>query len=655
MRIPSKPSWLLPLLLPAALLGGCGEPESPEQAAVDLQTQKMLDSEGISLGWGVSGYLKPLGTSAMDLRFPDGSSRALFEDQVTFTGLSGEAPEVTEYPSQGVTVRSWPIADAPQTVAFEDLHLYEDFFAEVKYLKKAKFKVYLPVPTWIEYPDARKHGMLFAAKGVMKNGKTASISGLAHVSMRRHGEGTDSVWKVYEWHTTFLKTQEVEEYLFEDVLDAALADAGQLAAARRSIHEEKVREFLKDTKAYDKPHPYFRPESFDRHPGVSVVDIDRDGFDDFFVSERWGKCMLFRNQGDGSFVDVAPELGLDLDGDVASTMFADFDNDGDDDAFVGRTLQRSLYLVNEDGRFVDRTAELVEGDLPYLNSSVSVADIDNDGLLDVYLASYAGDMAQRAMNLIRYDRKDKFWSDALANFLPEEDWDEVERLFQESAPNMRFYTHRPGPPNLLLKNTGGRFVPVESPAAGIFRNTYQASWSDWDGDGDVDLYCANDFAPNNMFVNDGQGNFSEATAETGTADIGFGMGIAWGDFDMDGVQDLYVANMFSKAGRRVTSFFEQGRENYDPSAMSGSIDPVFRQMAEGNSLFRNAGGKFSKVSGMPPYERWDRSENGTMPVEEGGWAWGVQFADFDNDGCLDLYSPCGYYSAPKEAAVAVDL
>lgn len=368
--------------------------------------------------------------------------------------------------------------------------------------------------------------------------------------------------------------------------------------------------------------------------------------------------MLFRNRGDGSFEDVAPQLGLDVDGDVQSTVFADFDNDGDRDAILARHLKPSLYLVNDNGRFVDRGQALVKGgELPMLGSSVAAADYNGDGLLDVYISTYAGDFAQRAMNVIRYKSGNKKWITALKPFVAKGDWKTLHSMFEDAAPTNKFFTDRPGPPNVLLRNLGnGEFeVDTESAASRFFRNTYQATWADYDEDGDPDIYCANDFSPNYLFRNNGDGTFTDATSETGTADVGFGMGAGWGDYDGDGRQDLYVANMFSKAGRRVTSFFEEGRENYDPEAVGEGIDPMFRRMAEGNSLFRNLDGKWEKVSGMPPEERWDIQPNGKLPVEEGGWSWGGQFCDFDNDGWLDLYTLSGYYTAPKEAAVAVDL
>jgi len=197
------------------------------------------------------------------------------------------------------------------------------------------------------------------------------------------------------------------------------------------------------------------------------------------------------------------------------------------------------------------------------------------------------------------------------------------------------YLALPGPPNVLLRNLGGgRFEPVEEAhPLRSFLNTYQATWSDYDADGDPDVYLAHDFSPNQLFRNEGDGRFSDVTGATGTADIGFGMGVSWGDYDRDRRFDLYVTNMYSKAGKRITDFFD-------------ALDPAYAKMARGNTLFRNEGERFDPVSGVG---------DASLQVEVAGWSWGAQFGDLDNDGFEDLYALSGYYTAPPEVESEVDI
>ena len=152
-----------------------------------------------------------------------------------------------------------------------------------------------------------------------------------------------------------------------------------------------------------------------------------------------------------------------------------------------------------------------------------------------------------------------------------------------------------------------------------------------DLDGDQDVYLANDFAPNKLFRNDGDLSFTDVTNKMGVADFGFGMGVGWGDYDRDGRFDLYVSNMYSRTGRRMTRAVE-------------GMDPRIQKAARGNSLFRNSEEAFVRVSGL---------EEG-LQVERAGWAWGGQFLDVNNDGLQDLYVLSGYYSAPPEAALDRD-
>ena len=141
-----------------------------------------------------------------------------------------------------------------------------------------------------------------------------------------------------------------------------------------------------------------------------------------------------------------------------------------------------------------------------------------------------------------------------------------------------------------------------------------------------------DFAPDNLIRNEGGGKFVDVTDEMGVSGFGFGMGVTWGDFDRDGRQDLYVANMYSKAGSRIT-----GGLSY--------LDPGFAEGASGNYLYRNEAQGLRRVSGTGPED---------LQVAHAGWSWGSQFFDADSDGFLDLYVLAGFHTAPREVAKVGD-
>lgn len=657
-------------------------------SAMEIQTERMARSEALLLAWSKTHYLNGLGNALEGKIFPDEGCRKYFADQFRFKGVVEEFPEYYEVMNAGTAgKRTWEISDnfvtyhnsdSPKPNELQDfsaLSLYGSLFENVDYFEFAKLKIHLPVPEWID-PETMtqwKVSLKFSAKAKMKNGRLAEIKGWQDVvwehdvSTRLDPVPDNQIWKIISWEVKELSCIETDGWLFEEVLDDVIPDKEDLELARQSIHEGQVADFLKSVNEgteFKKPYPRWRVFTDERHPTVSVVDLNEDGFDDFYVQERHGKNLFFQNNGDGTFREIAGELGLDIEGNTATSMFSDFDNDGDLDVFIGGTLRRSLIFENVNGRFIDRSGEWVPAEsLPYHTSSVSVVDINNDGLNDIYISTYAAFYVRRAIKSLLGNRAVQSVDESnnqadgeddrlvqLKPFLREKDWDTLLPMYYHAAEKSLLHRDRPGPPNVMLVNVGGgKFKEQSMPEeVNVFKNTFQATFADIDNDGDKDFYLANDFAPNFLFKNDGKGNFSDVTNDANVADVGFGMGVTWGDYDNDGLQDLYVTNMFSKAARRVTSFFTPGRVNYDEELLQGQgIDPLFEQLGRGNSMYRNvANGEWEKVSevGMPLHE-----------VEFGGWGWGAQFADFNNDGFLDLYGPAGYYTAPKEQSRDVDL
>src|SRR5262249_25095689 len=164
--------------------------------------------------------------------------------------------------------------------------------------------------------------------------------------------------------------------------------------------------------------------------------------------------------------------------------------------------------------------------------------------------------------------------------------------------------------------------------------SFGCAWGDCNGNGWAGLYVANDFGRSNLYRNNGDGTFKSISTEAGVEDVGAGMSACWFDFDNDGRQEIYVANMWSAAGMRVseqTQFHENEPEN---------IRALYRRHARGNSLYRNQGdGRFQNIAAQ-------------TNVDVGRWAWSSDAWDFDHDGYPDLYIADGYISGPETQEVS---
>ncbi len=353
--------------------------------------------------------------------------------------------------------------------------------------------------------------------------------------------------------------------------------------------------------------------------GITAADYDNDGFYDLFVPDGVAS-RLFRNRGDGRFEDVTARAGLSgLDG-VSVGVFADYDNDGHKDFFVSRTFNpNQLFHNNGDGTFTDVTAGSgIDADC--CTTVASWGDYDNDGDLDLYVGRY---------------------------------------LDPRTKIPTTFYA-RNGEPNQLYRNDGGgKFTNVTAQAGvGEVGLCLGSVFGDYDNDGYADLYVVNDFGRKTLYRNNRNGTFTDVTVKSGTLDYGAGMSAAMGDYDNDGDLDMYVANIrseerwFAEAPTVWRYMFNSVRQNvwwtdmplyFEMFRQSGfGFVGVFQQMAKGNSIFRNRGdGTFDDVT-------WQAGGN---PL---GWFWGSSFADFDNDGLLDVYSANGWVYNDRNSEIELE-
>lgn len=633
------------LLLAVTGLGGFGTlralgiVKTANEDRLSTQIARMNASETLHLNLG--GRLKKLSAGLLNLQVPDWQGLGALRPEVSVRELDGtHGPELYhDFEDSGVLLRKWHIEEGERTVPAEELDLLSSFLDRMSYVKKGKF--YFVGGDFVGDDFSQWEVRAgFSAFGHLEEGGWAKAKGSLVIRWKLDESHDPNItaefedfdaWSISRLAFSEFKTYESENILFEEVLDSAIPDAQALATARRNQAQEMVVDMVKADLTggtWEPPHPFFSAAAASENPSVSVIDINRDGFDDFYTMPRYGPNQLFVNNGDGTFREAAAQYGLDFEDFCTVALFADFDNDDDDDLFLGRSLARSMFLENDGGRFVDRTEKIFGDEAPYFAMTASAADIDNDGLLDLYIGTYAATLLVKDLRAKRRagDEREMLFAD----YLPEGASRELFRRHKTSQTN--HVRDRVGPPNYLLRNTGDLSFAAENSPVNIYRNTYQAGFADFDGDGDQDVYLANDFSPNSMFRNEG-GEFVDVTEATNAADIGFGMGVSWGDFDRDGDHDAYISNMFSKAGNRILPMVE-------------AVDKTFLRMAGGNSLLELQDGRFERVSSLdgPGYH-----------VEYGGWSWGSQFVDVDNDAWLDLYALSGYYSAPKEIGAGHDL
>jgi hypothetical protein len=322
--------------------------------------------------------------------------------------------------------------------------------------------------------------------------------------------------------------------------------------------------------------------------GLATFDYDGDGLIDiYFLTGRplpgteTGEPVtnrLYRNLGDFRFVDVTEEAGVGDAGYGLGVTVGDYDNDGCPDLYVSNFGPKKLYHNNGDGTFTDVTTQAAVDDGDKVGAGVAFLDIDNNGVLDLYVANY------------------------------------VDFTFQNYRPKILDGIHiYPGPMDFngvqdtLFRNQGDgafRDITREAGIAGHVGTGMGIVCADYDNDGDTDIFVLNDVSRNFLFVNDGTGKFSEQGLLAGFAYDGNGqslgsMGVDCADYDHDGWLDFFQT---SYAGEFPVLRRNTGKGYFeDVTLLTGAGD-----------------GSFKHVN------------------------WGCGFVDFDNDGWRDLYIACGH-------------
>lgn len=320
---------------------------------------------------------------------------------------------------------------------------------------------------------------------------------------------------------------------------------------------------------------------------VSVSDFNNDGWQDFYLtnSRRGTGNALYRNNGDGTFKDVAAELGVanlntPAEGASMGSVWGDYDNDGYEDLLVYRWGKQTLFHNEEGKGFTEVSGSIEFPEWANINSAIWF-DYNRDGHIDLFMGGY-------------FDENIDLWNLETTRIMPES--------FEYADNGGRKYFFR--------NNGDGSFTEV-SKELGIesTRWALSASSADVTGDGYPDLIIANDYGVDELFINDKGERFYSAGEDAG---MGFapksGMNVSYGDILNQGRLSVYITNI-SEPGVLI-----QGNNLWVPGS-NDSGTPAFQNLA------------------------------GNLGVEVGGWSYGAQFADLNNDGQLDLYVANGYVSA----------
>jgi len=323
--------------------------------------------------------------------------------------------------------------------------------------------------------------------------------------------------------------------------------------------------------------------------GSAWGDYDNDGDLDLFVANREENNFLYRNNGNGTFTKITSGAIVNDLGDSRGGSWGDYNNDGDLDLFVANWGENNfLYQNNGDGSFTRITEGAIVNEWGF-SSGGCWGDYDNDGDLDLFVANYWNEN-----NFLYQNNGDgsftKITSGVIVNdhgYSYGSSWGDYDNdsdldLFVANGDNHN---------NFLYQNNGnGSFKRIIEGVIVNDGDSYGSSWGDYDNDGDLDLFVANDYSQNNyLYQNNGDGTFAKITSGA-IVNRGDSRGSSWGDYDNDGDLDLFVVNF------NQSNFLYQNNDN----------------------------GSFTEITDGAIVNEWGYSSGG---------CWG----DYDNDGDLDLF------------------
>lgn len=328
--------------------------------------------------------------------------------------------------------------------------------------------------------------------------------------------------------------------------------------------------------------------------GVAAGDFDSDGDADLLILSGLGN-LLYRNNRDGSFTDITDQSGINwkgsdgLPGEPRQPLVADLDNDGDQDVIITYVNDPHRVFRNDgNGRFEDVSDQASLGGAGLVAGPATLLDIDNDGLLDLYVTYFGNYLEGVLPTLARINNN--------------------------------------GSPNRLFKNEGGFKFKEITDRSGVDDTGWgqTAGHADFDGDGRQDLFAGNDFGVNRYLRNNGDNTFTDVGPELGLNKPSYTMGMALTDLNDDGHVDVYISNIVTMNKDQSYVLPDAGTPMVlDPDKLAN------QRVVEANDLFVSG----RSGSGVQ-YSLSDAVGRGYSST---GWSWGALFFDADLDGDEDLY------------------
>lgn len=343
--------------------------------------------------------------------------------------------------------------------------------------------------------------------------------------------------------------------------------------------------------------------------GIAVGDLNNDGLPDLYFSGTFVSNKLYLNKGDMKFEDITAKAGVAAkDGFKTGVTMADVNNDGWLDIFVCRTSKSDdgkkdnlLFINNKNLTFTESAQQFGLNDNSNTNHA-NFFDYDNDGDLDLYLLNH------------RLGFKDAVRMDLQQN--PDGS------ISRKTAPKTPFESDR------LYKNNNGKFVDVTK-AAGVENSSFglSATVADLNQDGYMDIYVANDYIePDYVYINNKNGTFTDRYNSYIRHSSQNSMGCDIADFNNDGLLDIMVMDMIAEDPIRYKNLMNVMRKDrYNALVQYGYGHQAGRNVLQVN----NGNNTFSEIGQLAGVSNTD-------------WSWGALFADFDNDGWKDIYIGNGY-------------